>query len=87
MPGLLRIERAHRLKCFHGSSGAKDWMIAAAARGLFREGAPRLGATPIRPFTAIGPAEFERGERRKASYHAVLRTLRLRDPLRPGARA
>lgn len=86
-PGLLRIERAHRLKCFHGSSGAKDWMVAAAARGLFRAGAPRLGATPIRPFVAISPAEFERGERRKTSYHAVLRTLRLRDPLRPGARA
>jgi hypothetical protein len=86
-PGLLRLERARRLKCFHGSSGAKDWLVAAAARGLFAEAGPRLGATPVSPFVALGPAAFERGERRKARYHAALRAARLRDPLRPRARA
>lgn len=86
-PGLLRLERARRLKCFHGSSGAKDWLVAAAARGLFRGGAPRLDPTPCAPFVALAPAAFERGERAKAGYHAALRGLRLSDPLRPRAGA
>jgi hypothetical protein len=86
-PGLLRLERAHRLKCFHGSSGAKDWLPRAAARGILHPGAPRLAPTRAQPFVAITPAEFERGERAKARYHAVMRGLRLSDPLRPRVRA
>ncbi|TPE49902.1 hypothetical protein [Amaricoccus solimangrovi] len=82
-PGLLRLERAHRLKCFHASSGAKDWLAEAARRGIPRPGAPRLAPTPVEPFVTISPEEFERGERAKARYHAATRRLRLRDPFHP----
>lgn len=84
-PGLLRLERAGRLKCFHASSGAKDWLAEAAARGLLDGGAPRAAPTAPIPFRAITEAEFERSERLRARYHRALARLRLADPFQPQA--
>lgn len=79
-PALLRLERADRLKCFHASSGAKDWLVAAREAGILHSGAPQLAPTNPLPFMKINPSEYESGERRKARYHAVMARLRVRDP-------
>lgn len=82
-PELLRLEPVRWLKCFHGSSGAKDWLVEASRRGILRGGAPWLTPTRLLPFKPISPEEFERGERAKARYHGAMRALRLRDPFEP----
>lgn len=82
-PELLRLEPVRWLKCFHGSSGAKDWLVEASRRGILRGGAPWLTPTRLLPFEPISPEEFERGERAKARYHGAMRALRLRDPFEP----
>ncbi len=82
-PDLLRIERVGRLKCFHASSGAKDWLVDAAARGILAPGLPRLDPTRASPFVPISPRGFERHERIRAGYHGAIRALHLRDPFAP----
>ena len=79
-PGMLRLERTSRLKCFHASSGAKEWLVAAHEAGIFHAGEPRLAPVDPEPFVAIGRAEYEAGERMKGRYHAMMRGLRVRDP-------
>ena len=78
---LLKIEPIGRMKCFHGSSGAKDWLVKAHAAGIFKKSSPKLTQTPIAPFVEITREEFVRGEARKKIYHNSLAYLGLSDPL------
>jgi hypothetical protein len=83
--GLLKLEGIARLKCFHASSGASNWVVAANAQGLFKKGRAQRDPSPIAPFIEITRQQYDQGERLKRGYHAALRTLRLTDPLQSGA--
>ncbi|MBR0903881.1 hypothetical protein [Bradyrhizobium liaoningense] len=81
-PSLFRLEPLKSVKCFHASSGAKDWLLSAERRGIFRTGkVDRTSPSPLSPFVSISAEEFKRGERMKDTYHSLLRRLGLKDPL------
>lgn len=79
---IFRVEPIQQMKCFHGSSGAKDWLLDGEKAGLFSPGQPKLAPSRISPFIEITLPEFEKTERRKQIYHRSLTWLGLADPLK-----
>lgn len=79
-PQLFRLEPISKLKCFHASSGAKNWITEAAARGIFKGSAPQIRPSTVRAFIEITQEDYENGERHKHLYHTAMRKLNLLDP-------
>ncbi|MFZ6765171.1 hypothetical protein [Pseudoroseomonas sp. WGS1072] len=79
---MLRLEKINAMKCFHASSGAKDWLVEGYRRGLLQGNMQQLEPSPVEPYIELTQQAYQKGERLKARYHAILRAVRLRDPLR-----